>query len=64
MFVFRALAAFAFAALLMGRFSLDGAPLDGLRAELAAAQPRTRLKSQLSTLFRNETDRFDAAPRR
>jgi len=58
MIIIRALTAFAFAAFLLGRLPLETAPLNGLKAELAAAQPQARLKSQLSTLFRNETNSF------
>lgn len=58
MFVIRAALAFAFTALLLGRFPLETGPLAGLRAELAAAHPQTRLAAQARrgvALFRNET---------
>jgi hypothetical protein len=61
MFVIRATLAFAFAALLLGRFPLETGPLAGLRAELAAAHPQERLKAQAArgaALFRNETKTF------
>ena len=61
MFLIRAAMAFAFAALLLGRFPLETAPLEGLRAELTAAHPQTRLAAQAkreAVLFRNETESF------
>jgi hypothetical protein len=61
MFLVRAATAFAFAALLLGRFPLETRPLGGLRAELAAAHPQARLAAQARqglTLFRNETKSF------
>jgi hypothetical protein len=51
MFFFQLLGAFAFAAIVMGRFPQESAPVAGLRAQLALAAPQARLAGQLARTF-------------